>query len=799
MQHLHHFCSLLPVDQYVDNRPMFSLEEDLNGLIRGTVTLPNSVHPAVRRSQGKGRWRTENAARKEAAFQAYRSLWEYGLVNDNLLPLTRKPELRFTEDTPMPALIECSAQYDPYIDLAQDWVNHVLHETTITVSDNYTGVVNDDLLTSIVLPRWMPVPGPLTFFWENDTSMTVTFGPSQPISPMPTVDIIQHMRTITAMYLQAPSSRTQGAARDYVALFVPNIPVEQLGAWIQHYEGTEQAADLYARDHDISPVGIIRDTAKYSEPRLFRMWHETGTLEIECRSLPKRRNLLQYRNPSQIVDESEEAPPKIHIIPAAGCTVDKLPWKKSMFGLFISAILDRFEATMVAHRLNDTILKGVGIQNLSHVLTAITTPLAQATTHYQLYEFFGDSVLKFTVSCQLFFSQPTWHEGYLSESRDKLIKNQRLARAALDTGLDQFILNDRFTPRKWNAPLISSKLALAGTQPKRKLSMKVLADVVEALIGAGYMDGGMRRAQACLHRFLPEINVQEGVPSREKVPDLASNLLNSELIGSLIGYNFQDASLLTEALTHSSCEHDMRTQSYQRLEFLGDAVLDMVVVSIFAELNQKIPEGKMTLIKHSVVNAGLLAFLCMEMTLDDISLWKFLRFNGPAIGAARDASMTRHQELREEILHELKYGAKYPWELFSRLRPDKFISDIVESTLGAIFIDSGADMGLAHCTAFVERLGLLSYVRRVIAENVDVQHPRNKAQDVLGKTVGQLVFKSRRVEAKGVAATYRCTATMNKNEVAIIEGCASADEAEIKTALWVIEKFHAQQFAEVAA
>ncbi|KAF3401884.1 Dicer-like protein 2 [Penicillium rolfsii] len=799
MQHLHHFCSLLPMDQYVDNRPMFSYKQDLSGLIRGTVTLPNSVHPAVRRTQGRSWWLTEKAARKEAAFQAYKSLWEYGLVNDNLLPLTRKPELRLTEDRPMPTLIECSAQYDPYIDLAPHWVNYELHETSITVADNSSGAVNEDLLTSIVLPRWVPVPDPLTFFWEGETSMTVTFGPSKPISPKPTADVIEHMREITAMYLQAPSSRLQGPARDYVALFVPNIPVEQLRAWIQRYEGTEQAADIYTRDNSISLAGIIRDTAKYSEPRLFRMWHETETLEIECRSLPKRRNLLQRRNPSQMADDSGPALPKIHVIPAAGCTVDKLPWKKSKFGLFISAILDRFEANMVAHRVNKTILKGAGIQNLDHVLTAITTPLAQATTHYQLYEFFGDSVLKFTVSCKLFFSQPTWHEGYLSESRDKLIKNQRLARAALDTGLDQFILNDRFTPRKWNAPLISTKSALAGIQRKRKLSMKVLADVVEALIGAGYMDGGMPRAQACLHRFLPEIEVQEFVPLREQVADRASNLLDLDLIGSLIGYRFQDPSLLTEALTHSSCEHDMRTQSYQRLEFLGDAVLDMVVVSVFAELKQKIPEGKMTLIKHSVVNAGLLAFLCMEMTLGEISLWKYLRFNGSAIGASRDASVARHQELRAELLHELKYGSKYPWELFARLRPDKFISDIVESTLGAIFIDSGADMGLSYCTAFAERLGLLSYVRRIIAENVDVQHPRNKAQDVLGKTVGQLVFKSRRVEAKGAAATYRCTATMNQNEVATIEGCASADEAEIKTALWVIENFHAHQLAEVAA
>ncbi|CEJ61633.1 hypothetical protein PMG11_10161 [Penicillium brasilianum] len=799
MQHLHHFCSLLPLDQYVDNRPMFSFEEDSTGLLRGIVSLPNSVHPAVRQTQGKRWWRTENAARKEAAFQAYKALWEYGLVNDNLLPLNRKPELRFTEEMSMPALIECSVQYDPYVDLAQDWVMQELHETTITVTDNSTGAVDEDLLMSIVLPRRVPAPDPLTFFWENETSMTVTFGTSQPISPMPTADIIQHMRIITAMFLQAPSSRLQGTDRDYVVPFVPTIPVQQLGAWIQRYEGTEKAVDLYARDHEISPIGIIRDTAKYSEPRLFRMWHELEGLEIECRNLPKRRNLLQYRNPSQLADETEEAPPKIYVVPAAGCTVDKLPWKKSKFGLFISAILDRFEAVMVAHRVNETILKGACNHNLGHVLTAITTPLAQAPTHYQLYEFFGDSVLKFTVSCHLFFAQPTWHEGYLSESRDKLIKNQRLARAALDTGLDQFILNDRFTPRKWTPPLISRKSAQAASRPTRKLSMKVLADVVEALIGAAYMDGGMRRAQACLHRFLPEIEIPETIPTREQDPNLVNKLVDPEIIGRLIGYTFQDASLLTEALTHSSCEHDMQTQSYQRIEFLGDAVLDMAVVTVLAELNQQLPEGKMTMIKHSVVNAGLLAFLCMEMTVDNTGLWKFLRYNGPVIGAARDASVARHRELREEILHELQCGSKYPWELFSRLRPDKFMSDIVESTLGAIFLDSGADVSLGHCTAFLERLGLLPYLRRVIAENIDVQHPRNKAQDVLGKTCGQLIFKSRRVEAKGVAATYRCTASMNKDQVAVIEGCASADEAEIKTALWVIEQFQAGQLAEAVA
>ncbi|KAJ5469262.1 Dicer-like protein 2 [Penicillium diatomitis] len=786
--HLQHFCSVLPSDPYVENSPTFSYEEGDHGLLRGAVVLPNSVHPSVRQAHGKRWWRTEKAARKDAAFQAYKALWEYGLVNDNLLPLSNKAEIQITKDESLPAIVECSGQYDPLIDLAHAWAAQDLHMTSITVTDQKTGQVYEDLQMSMILPRAGPVPDPLTFFWESDTRLTVSFGESQPLPFPASAEMIKYMRDITAMYLQAPSSRLQGLDRDYVALFVPNIPVDQLGAWLQQYQGTQMATEMFARDPTICPVGIIRDTAKYSEPRLFRMWHDVNPVEVEVQSLPKRRNLLQYKDPSQMADEREEAPPKIHLIPAIGCTVDRLPWKKSMFGLFISAILDRVTAVMAAHKLNETILKGSQIRDLRHVLTAITTPLAQAPTHYQLYEFFGDAVLKFTASCQLFFSKPAWHEGYLSESRDKSVKNQRLARGALDVGLDQFILNDRFTPRRWHAPIISKKISPEAIPPKRKLAMNVLADVVEALIGAAYMDGGISKAQTCLYRFIPEIDLQSMSPQAVDTPP-ASRLVDTKMLSKLIGYEFTNAHLLTEALTHPSCEHDTKTQSYQRLEYLGDAVLDMVVVSLLANLNQQIPEGKMTLFKHSVVNAGLMAFLCMDLTVDGIYLWQFLRYNGPTIALAQAESVARYEELREVIWHELNHGSEYPWEIFSRLRPDKFMSDIIESVLGAIFLDTGADLSLRHCEAFLERLGLLPYLRRIISNNVDVQHPRSKAQDILAQAVGQVGFKARRVEAKGVPATYRCTATLNKTQIALIEGCASADEAEIKTALWLIENF----------
>ncbi|KAJ6104973.1 hypothetical protein N7486_003662 [Penicillium sp. IBT 16267x] len=804
IQHLRHFCDLLPRNENAQHQPMYSFDENPSGFLRGSVTLPNSVHPAVRRGEGKSWWRTKRAARQEAAFQAYKALWEYGLVNDNLLPLTRKSELRFGEEKDIPALVDCAEQWDPFVELSRAWSSPDVYQTDIEFSRNQC--LDEDLKISIVLPKLVTMPDTIPLYWDPETTLTAKFKSSTPLHSLPS-QTLHLIRDITAIYLQAPSSRLQHPDRDYVVLFTPTVPLDRLQEWKSLNGGTELLMEQYERDASNSPVGIIRDTAKYSEPRLFRKWihSQEGTkirIDTECQSIPKRRNFLQPRTAAE-AGEDGEGPTKFYVIPAVGCTVDKLPAQKAMFGLLVSAILDRMEATMVAKRLNDTILKGVGIQNLSHVLTAITTPIAQASTDYQLYEFFGDSVLKFTVACQLFFRQPTWHEGYLSESRDKLVQNKHLAYAALDTGLDAFILAKRFTPKKWIAPFISRRSTEPTEFPRRTLSSKVLADVVEALIGAAYLDGGIHKAQACLHRFLPEINIFTSDISSYITPTLRceSSLISADHLASVIGYRFKDASLLTEALTHPSCEHDTSTQSYQRVEYLGDAVLDMLIVPLLAAHQGETSQGKMTLTKHSVVNANLLAFFCMGLSgtqnsmdtthpsviccCKDPYLWRYIRFNGPTIKSARDACLARFDGLRDEIAAKIQHGDEYPWESLTRLRPDKFMSDIMESVLGAIFIDSGGD--LDQCRQFMERAGLLPYVRRILADDVDVIHPRNAAQSLV-KFEGNLVFKSRRVEKKGLPATYHCQAILNKEEIASVEGCASSEEAEVRVAYLVIEK-----------
>lgn len=67
--------------------------------------------------------------------------------------------------------------------------------------------------------------------------------------------------------------------------------------------------------------------------------------------------------------------------------------------------------------------------------------------------------------------------------------------------------------------------------------------------------------------------------------------------------------------------------------------------------------------------------------------------------------MQRHNRLGEETI---------AWALFARIEADKFFSDIVESMLGTVYVDSKGDKSV--CENMLERIGLLKYLRRIINE-----------------------------------------------------------------------------------
>ena len=137
--------------------------------------------------------------------------------------------------------------------------------------------------------------------------------------------------------------------------------------------------------------------------------------------------------------------------------------------------------------------------------------------------------------------------------------------------------------------------------------------------------------------------------------------MNTELLTEfeeVIGYEFKDKSLLQKALTHSSYANEQRLPPHsdnERLEFLGDAVLELVS-SEFLYLNySNLPEGELTKLRASLVCEPTLA-----MAAEELSLGKYLRLSHG----------------------EDKTGGR---------KRKSVLSDALEAVIGALFLDGGIE------------------------------------------------------------------------------------------------------------
>lgn len=123
-----------------------------------------------------------------------------------------------------------------------------------------------------------------------------------------------------------------------------------------------------------------------------------------------------------------------------------------------------------------------------------------------------------------------------------------------------------------------------------------------------------------------------------------------------LGYTFRDRTLLENALQHSSYANEHPgTASYERLEFLGDSVLGVVVAHALFEAHPDWNEGELTLVLQNLVDAGSLAKLARAWELGS-----YLRLG------------------RTEVQSQ---GAEKPG----------ILADAVEATLGAMYLDGGLE------------------------------------------------------------------------------------------------------------
>lgn len=141
-----------------------------------------------------------------------------------------------------------------------------------------------------------------------------------------------------------------------------------------------------------------------------------------------------------------------------------------------------------------------------------------------------------------------------------------------------------------------------------------------------------------------------------------------ELLEERIGYSFAARTLLKQAITHSSFTNEQRinrTQNYERLEFLGDAVLELVSSEFLFREHDQMPEGELTKLRASMVCEPALAFCARDLELENFIL----------LGKGEEITGGRSR--------------------------DSIISDVMEAVIGAIYLDGGMESAKAFIYRFI--------------------------------------------------------------------------------------------------
>jgi ribonuclease-3 len=137
--------------------------------------------------------------------------------------------------------------------------------------------------------------------------------------------------------------------------------------------------------------------------------------------------------------------------------------------------------------------------------------------------------------------------------------------------------------------------------------------------------------------------------SDNAAPDLAA-------LATAVGHDFSDLALLQRAMAHRSwCAETPGELSNERLEFLGDAVLELVITHYIYEEYPDATEGEMTLLRAAVVSEPALGLIAEAWGVGDLML----------LGRGEDLSGGRDKH--------------------------SILSDVVESLLATVFLDAGFD------------------------------------------------------------------------------------------------------------
>lgn len=242
--------------------------------------------------------------------------------------------------------------------------------------------------------------------------------------------------------------------------------------------------------------------------------------------------------------------------------------------------------------------------------------------NYERLEFLGDGFLKMATSISLFCQRPDDDEYDYHVNRMCLICNRNMFNTATKIGLYQYVRTRGFSRHGWYPPGLTllhgrNYVRHLASESTHALAEKTIADVCEALIAASLLSGGKEHrfdmavravtifvdsenhAATCWADYLASY-------SKPAYQTQASDPIDLDLSNKIfekLGYRFKYPRLLRSAFKHPSHPASwVKVPCYQRLEFLGDALLDMVCIEyLFHRFVDKDPQW---LTEHKVSHSG---------------------------------------------------------------------------------------------------------------------------------------------------------------------------------------------------
>ena len=214
-----------------------------------------------------------------------------------------------------------------------------------------------------------------------------------------------------------------------------------------------------------------------------------------------------------------------------------------------------------------------------------------------------------------------------------------------------------------------------------------------------------------------------------------------------LGYHFRDRELMITALTHPSYGGDHHVPHYQRLEFLGDAVLELAASDYLYEKLPEVDEGKLTRIRAALVREETL--YCAAMRID-LGRW-----------------------IRMSVGEERSGGRSKP----------SILSDVMEALFAAVYLDGGFTEAVRVVRGVLDR----ELDPGILEDHLD---PKSRLQELMQRTGGMPHYEYLSVEGPPHAPVFRYRVTDGTS--ALGEGSGSSKQlAQQNAALEALKRIGA--------